>query len=179
MNTTQRHGHWENVYTTKAEQEVSWFQGNPAMSLDLIHASGVAKDDAIIDIGGGASHLVDALVDEGYRAITVLDLSEQALTTAKARLGPRASQVDWIAADITTWERDGVYDLWHVRAAFHFLTAPSDRDAYVERLTKALCPGGHAIISTFALDGPDRCSGLPVVRYDACPLVRRSGRHLN
>jgi SAM-dependent methyltransferase len=175
MDTTERRAHWENVYTTKTEDEVSWFQEYPAMSLDLIHASGVGKDDAIIDIGGGASRLVDALVDEGYRAITVLDLSEQALTTAKARLGPRASLVEWIVADITTWERDGVYDLWHDRAAFHFLTEPSDRDAYVECLTKALRLGGTAIIGTFALDGPERCSGLPVVRYDAVSLGKTLG----
>jgi 2-polyprenyl-3-methyl-5-hydroxy-6-metoxy-1,4-benzoquinol methylase len=175
MDTTQRQAHWENVYATKTEDEVSWFQENPAMSLDLIHASGVGKDDAIIDIGGGASRLVDALVDDGYRAITVLDLSEQALTTAKARLGARASQVNWIAADITAWERHGVYDLWHDRAAFHFLTEPSDRDAYVQRLTKALRPRGHGIISTFALDGPKRCSGLPIVRYDAVSLGQTLG----
>jgi 2-polyprenyl-3-methyl-5-hydroxy-6-metoxy-1,4-benzoquinol methylase len=175
MDSSERRAHWENVYTTKAEDEVSWFQEDPAMSLDLIHASGVNRDDAIIDIGGGSSRLVDALVEEGYRAITVLDLSEKALNTAKKRLGPRASQVEWIAADIATWERDGVYDLWHDRAAFHFLTEPSDREAYVERLTKALRHGGHAIISTFALDGPERCSGLPVIRYDAESLGKTLG----
>jgi 2-polyprenyl-3-methyl-5-hydroxy-6-metoxy-1,4-benzoquinol methylase len=170
MGTTERQAHWDNIYTTKAEDEVSWFQERPTNSLAFIHASGVGKNAPIIDVGGGESRLADALLDEGYNNISVLDLSEKAIATTKARLGQRASWVTWIAADVTAWEPDRLYDLWHDRAAFHFLTEPTDRQAYVERLLKALRPGGHAIISTFALDGPERCSGLPVVRYDAASL---------
>jgi trans-aconitate methyltransferase len=121
----------------------------------------------VIDIGGGASRLVDSLVEMNFRDITVLDLSESALASAKARLGRRADHVEWIVADVTSWEPQRIYDLWHDRAAFHFLTDERDRAAYIARLTKSLKPGGHAIIATFAPDGPERCSGLPVMRYDA------------
>lgn len=170
MESAERQKHWNKVYTTKAEDEVSWFQENPATSLEFIHTSGVGKDAAIIDVGGGESRLVDALLNEGHSDISVLDVSEQAIAKTKARLGQRASLVTWIIADVTAWEPDRAYDLWHDRAAFHFLTEPTERQAYVERLMKALHPGGHAIISTFALDGPERCSGLPIVRYDAASL---------
>jgi SAM-dependent methyltransferase len=173
--TAERRAHWDHVYATKAENEVSWFQKWPTNSLEFIHASGVGKDAAIIDVGGGESRLVDALLDEGYNDISVLDLSEQAIAATKVRLGQRASRVTWIAADVTAWEPDRAYDLWHDRAAFHFLTEPSDRQAYVDRLLKALRPGGHAIIGTFALDGPERCSGLPIVRYDAASLGETLG----
>jgi ubiquinone/menaquinone biosynthesis C-methylase UbiE len=165
-----RQAHWENVYRTRTENEVSWFEENPATSLALIHATGVPKDAAIIDIGGGASRLVDALLHESYSAVTVLDISERALTTAKARLGNRASSVQWIAADVTTWEPAASFDVWHDRAAFHFLTEPEDRSAYIARVLRTLRSGGHLIIGTFALDGPERCSGLPVQRYDAALL---------
>jgi SAM-dependent methyltransferase len=168
-----RQAHWENVYRTRTENEVSWFEENPATSLALIHATGVPKDAAIIDIGGGASRLVDALLHESYSAVTVLDISERALTTAKARLGNRASSVQWIAADVTTWEPAASFDVWHDRAAFHFLTEPEDRSAYIARVLRTLRLGGHLIIGTFALDGPERCSGLPVQRYDAA-LLRES-----
>ena len=132
---------------------------------------------AVIDVGGGASRLVDALIEKGFRTVTVLDLSEAALAAAKARIGRRAErQVQWIVADVTVWEpRAAAYDVWHDRAAFHFLTEERDRTAYVARLTKAMKPGGHAIIGTFAPDGPDRCSGLPVARYDAQGLGRVLG----
>jgi 2-polyprenyl-3-methyl-5-hydroxy-6-metoxy-1,4-benzoquinol methylase len=170
MGTTDRQAHWDQVYTTKAENEVSWFQETPTISMELIHASEVGRDAAIIDIGGGESRLVDALLDEGYSDVSVLDLSEQALSATKVRLGQRASQVRWIVADVTAWRPAREFDLWHDRAAFHFLTEPADRAAYRDRLLKALRPRGHVIISTFALDGPERCSGLPVVRYDAATL---------
>ena len=175
--TMARRAHWEEVYATKAEDEVSWFQEHPAMSLDLIRAAGVGPDAAVIDVGGGASRLVDALLDEGFHAVTVLDLSEKALAASRVRLGPqRASRVTWIAADATTWQpKAAAYDLWHDRAAFHFLTDAPGRAAYVERLAKALRPGGHAVIATFAADGPERCSGLPVVRYDAASLAAALG----
>jgi SAM-dependent methyltransferase len=174
--TTPRHSHWENVYTTKAEEEVSWFQEKSSTSLDLIRATEISKDAAIVDIGGGASRLVDTLPQDGYSPITVLDLSKQALATAKARLGNSASSVQWIGADVTEWEPITIFDVWHDRAAFHFLTDPQDQRAYVARALKALRLGGHLIIGTFAPDGPERCSGLPVVRYDASSLGQALGQ---
>lgn len=170
MSDIGRQAHWENVYATKDEHAVSWFQESPTISLDLILATGVKSDASIIDIGGGASRLVDALIDEGFRAITILDLSEKALATSKSRLGARGAQVKWVVADVTTWEPSQTYDVWHDRAALHFLTDPKDRAAYAERIVRAVRPGGHVIIGTFAPDGPDRCSGLPVVRHDAATL---------
>ncbi|MPZ36566.1 MAG: methyltransferase domain-containing protein [Rhizobiales bacterium] len=170
MNTSDRQAHWEHVYATKSEGEVSWFQDNPTISLQLIAATGAGLGSAIIDVGGGASRLVDALVAGGHQAVTVLDLSDAALATAKARLGSGAQTVTWIAADVTTWNPTEQYDVWHDRAAFHFLTDRGDRDAYVARLTKALRWGEQAIIGTFSLQGPERCSGLSVVRYDARSL---------
>jgi len=175
VNETGRQAHWQNVYATKAEREVSWLQENPAPSLDLIAATGISSDAAIIDIGGGASRLVDHLLDNGFRRLSILDLSARALEEAKKRLGPRGNEVDWIVADITAWQPSRMYDLWHDRAAFHFLTEPADRDAYVACLKKAVRPGGHVIIATFAPDGPERCSGLPIVRYDAASLSKILG----
>ena len=175
MKSTDRQAHWQNVYTTKAENEVSWYQETPVPSLDLIAATGLSKDGSIIDVGGGASRLVDSLLDRGFHQITILDLSASALEEVKKRLGRRADGIEWIAADITTWEPASRYDLWHDRAAFHFLTEPRDRDAYVVRLKKAVRPGGHVIIATFAPDGPERCSGLPIVRYDPEALAGTLG----
>ena len=175
MGDVSRQEHWEKVYTTKREHEVSWFQENPTPSLELMSLAGATPSTAVIDVGGGASRLVDALAEMGFRNVTVLDLSEAALASVKARLGDRAEQVEWVVADVTTWESQHAYDLWHDRAAFHFLTEERDRVAYVARLVKALKPGGHAIIATFALDGPERCSGLPVVRYDAKSVGRELG----
>ena len=175
MNEATRKEHWENVYTSKNESEVSWFQENPTPSIELIALAGAGLDSAVIDIGGGASRLVDALVKLDMLDVTVLDLSEAALGAAKRRLGDRADQVEWIIADVTTWEPRRFYDIWHDRAAFHFLTDEGDRAAYVARLTTAVKPGGHAIVGTFAPDGPERCSGLPVARYDAENLARVLG----
>jgi len=174
MSGFDRQAHWQQVYSEKGENRVSWFQERPTISLELIEAVGT-PNSAIIDIGGGASRLVDALDGRGYRDLTVLDLSESAVSIAKLRLGQRAAAVKWIVADVTQWQPPTSYDVWHDRAAFHFLTEESDRIAYVERLTKALRSGGHAIIGTFALDGPERCSGLPVVRYDGAQLAARLG----
>ena len=170
MNTLERQAHWQNVYQTKGERDVSWFQEVPTISLDLIRATGVGPDAPIIDIGGGASRLVDALVSEGFRSISVLDVSDKALATSRERLGPRAKNVTWIVADVTAWHPDKTYDVWHDRAAFHFLTEPADRAAYAECARKAVRPGGHIIIGTFAPDGPERCSGLPVLRHDATSI---------
>jgi SAM-dependent methyltransferase len=176
MQSESRQAHWQNVYTKKGENEVSWFQENPAPSLELIAQVGATSASAIIDIGGGASRLVDKLVERGFKDITVLDLSEAALEAAKGRLGGRAAQVHWIVADATVWEPQKAYDIWHDRAAFHFLTEDRDRAAYVARLEGALKVGGYAVIASFALDGPERCSGLPVVRYDPVSLGQTLGR---
>jgi 2-polyprenyl-3-methyl-5-hydroxy-6-metoxy-1,4-benzoquinol methylase len=167
--------HWETVYRTKGERDVSWFEESPTISLDLIHATRVKANASIIDIGGGASRLVDALLDEGFQAVTVLDLSDEALATSKARLGARSAKVQWIAADVTAWEPSRIYDVWHDRAAFHFLTSQKDRAAYAERVSRAVRPGGHVIIGTFAVDGPEQCSGLPVVRHNAASLGQMLG----
>jgi SAM-dependent methyltransferase len=167
--------HWENVYATKDEKEVSWFEESPETSLALIRSTGVNAGSSVIDIGGGASRLVDALIDEGFEAITVLDLSEKALTIAKARLGALGTRVRWVVADVTKWQPSETYDFWHDRAALHFLTDPEDRIAYAGRVRKAVRPGGHVIIGTFAPDGPERCSGLRVVRHDAVSLGEMLG----
>ena len=176
MSALDRKAHWENVYTTKDENSVSWFEESPAVSLDLIHTTGAKSGASIIDIGGGASRLVDALVSEGFVAVSVLDLSKNALATAKARLGQRGAKVRWVLADVTTWEPSEHYAVWHDRAVFHFLTEPKDRTAYAERVSRAVRRGGHVIIGTFALDGPERCSGLQVVRHDAASLGQMLGK---
>lgn len=172
---SDRTTHWQNVYATKGEAEVSWFQDRPTNSLDMIRAANPDHDAAIIDIGGGASRLVDALLQDGYRDIAVLDLSANALDAAKKRIGAAASKVDWIVADATAWRPAKTYGVWHDRAAFHFLTDPHDRAAYVERLRAAIASGGHVIIATFAPDGPEKCSGLPVQRHDGASLAAELG----
>jgi SAM-dependent methyltransferase len=165
-----RGDHWEAVYSTKGESDVSWYQEDPATSLALIASAGATAASSIIDIGGGASRLVDALLARGHGDVTVLDLSAAALTTVRRRLGPASGGFQGIVADVTTWQPRRRYDVWHDRAAFHFLTEAADRAAYVAALKAALPPGGHAVIATFALDGPERCSGLPVTRYDGARL---------
>jgi trans-aconitate methyltransferase len=175
MSPASRQAHWQSVYTSKGEHEVSWFQESPEPSLALIKLAGATRGSAIIDIGGGASRLVDRLVGLDYADVTVLDLSTAALAAAQARLGRDAEKVRWIMADVTAWEPPRIYDIWHDRAAFHFLIEESERRAYVARLMQALQPGGHAIIATFAPDGPERCSGLPVMRYDATSLSETLG----
>ena len=167
---SDRTAHWEAVYTTKSENEVSWFQETPATSLRLIRDANASRVSRIIDIGGGASRLVDALLHEGFHFLTVLDISAAALDGAKMRIGAASANVDWIVTDITKWTPQGTYDIWHDRAAFHFLTDATDQEAYVDRLRSALAPNGQVIIGTFALDGPEKCSGLPVQRHDARSL---------
>ncbi|MBI1424782.1 MAG: methyltransferase domain-containing protein [Gammaproteobacteria bacterium] len=170
--------HWETVYTSKATTDVSWFQEHAETSLSIIQATGVGKEAAIIDVGGGASTLVDDLILRGYRDLSVLDLSAAALTAARQRIGAASEKVDWIEADITQVELPTHrYDVWHDRAVFHFLTAPEDRAAYVAAVMHAIKPGGHVIVSTFAEDGPDKCSGLPVMRYRADQLHAEFGDH--
>lgn len=173
--TSDRTTHWQNVYATKGEAEVSWFQASPAISLEMIRAASPDRAAAIIDVGGGASRLVDALLQDGYRNLAVLDISANALGTAKKRIGAAASTVDWIVADVTTWRPAKTWDVWHDRAAFHFLTDPHDRAAYVERLRSAVASDGQVIIATFAPDGPEKCSGLPVQRHDSDSLSAELG----
>jgi SAM-dependent methyltransferase len=175
MAVSDRSSHWETVYAIRGENQVSWFQESPAISLALIRATQATKDAAIIDIGGGASRLADALLHEGYRSIAVLDLSAHALEAAKTRIGASSDRIDWIVADVTSWTPARTYDVWHDRAAFHFLTTPGDRAAYRDRLRRAVIAGGHVIIGTFALDGPEKCSGLPVQRYDGKSLAAELG----
>ncbi len=171
-----RRQHWENVYRSKGVDEVSWFQPHAASSLRLIDATGAGRDARIIDVGGGASVLVDNLLDAGYRHLTVLDLSESALAASRARLGARAQSVRWIAADITRAELPAAhYDVWHDRAVFHFLTDPSDRARYVEQVLKSVKPGGHVIVAAFGPEGPLQCSGLDVVRYSPDALHAEFG----
>ena len=170
-----RHAHWQDVYSTKGEQEVSWFQDTPATSLELIRAVADGPETAIIDVGGGASRLPDVLLQAGCRDLTVLDVSEAALAASRKRIGSRAEEINWIAADVSAWRPSRRYDVWHDRAAFHFLTAAEDRKAYIAVLKSALRERGHAVIGTFALNGPERCSGLPVVRYDSEGLAATLG----
>lgn len=172
--TKTRADHWQNVYATKADDSVSWFEPSPALSVDLIGQTGI-RCASVIDIGGGASRLVDALVSNGPRDVAVLDLSANALDIAKSRLGTAANAVEWIVGDVTKWQPSARYDIWHDRAAFHFLNAPNDQAAYARAVHAALKPGGVAIIGTFALDGPERCSGLPVTRHDAASVGKILG----
>lgn len=162
---SDRRQHWETVYNTKASDQVSWFQPHAASSLRLIQAC-AGRDAHVIDVGGGASVLVDDLLDAGYRNLTVLDLAESALATSRARLGARADAVQWIAADIARADLPAArYDVWHDRAVFHFLTDPDDRARYVAQVLRSVKPGGHVIVAAFGPGGPLQCSGLDVVRY--------------
>ena len=163
--TAERRKHWEGVYTSKASTAVSWYQEIPDRSLELIDAAGVSLNDAIIDVGGGASTLVDHLLDAGYGDLTVMDLAETALDHSRERLGERADSVNWIVSDVVHFEPQRSYRLWHDRAVLHFLTDATDREGYVEVLRRALAPGGYAVIATFGPAGPLKCSGLEIRRY--------------
>jgi SAM-dependent methyltransferase len=164
-----RKAHWEDVYTSKADDSVSWFEDSPAYSVSLIEAAGPALG-AAIDIGGGASRMPEALLELGFAAVACLDLSAAALAVAQRRMGSLANTVRWIVADITAWTPERTYDLWHDRAVFHFLTAPKDQARYAAALRAGVAANGLAIIGTFAPDGPERCSGLPVMRHDGQSL---------
>ncbi|MBP7702017.1 MAG: class I SAM-dependent methyltransferase [Phenylobacterium sp.] len=160
--------HWENVYQTKAADQVSWYRPHLEVSLGLIERAAPDRSSAIIDVGGGEATLVDDLVARGYSDVTVLDISRAAIEVTQARLGASAASVHWIAGDIAAVELDAArYDVWHDRAVFHFLTNADDRAAYVRQVARAVKPGGHVIVATFGPDGPKTCSGLNVVRYDA------------
>lgn len=168
--------HWQKVYTTKSATEVSWFQEHARLSLKLIRDAATASSQSIIDVGGGASTLVDDLLEHGYQNVTVLDLSSAALATAKARLGDKADGVHWIAANLleVDFPKDA-FDVWHDRAVFHFLTTKEERQAYLRQVCRAVKPGGAIVIATFAEDGPTQCSGLPVMRYSAKQLQSEFG----
>ena len=170
-----RREHWENVYATREETAVSWYQPHAKRSLRLIRAASPDGTASVIDIGGGSSSLVDDLLRVGFADLTVLDISASALSRSRDRLGERAAKVTWIVADITRWIPPRRWSIWHDRAVFHFLTEPTHQDAYIAALAAATAPGATVIMSTFALDGPEKCSGLPVQRYSAATLARRLG----
>jgi 2-polyprenyl-3-methyl-5-hydroxy-6-metoxy-1,4-benzoquinol methylase len=158
--------HWERIYEKKGPTQVSWYQEHAQYSLQYIRNTGIQVTGNIIDVGGGASTLVDDLIADGYQQISILDISGTALQLARQRLGTKANQVNWIEADINKANLPHqAYDVWHDRAVFHFLTQASDRQSYIDRVRHAVKPGGHVIVATFAPDGPDRCSGMEVIRY--------------
>ena len=170
-----RQDHWNRAYGTRRPDEVSWYQLRPQPSLDLIAASGISKDAGIIDVGGGASTLVDWLLDGGYTHLAVLDVSGVALAYSRARLGARADSVEWFEADVTSFDSPHLFSLWHDRAVFHFLAEADDRRAYVATLRRTLEPGGTVVIATFAPDGPPKCSGLDVMRHDESSIQAELG----
>ncbi len=168
--------HWEHIYHTKESAQVSWYQLHPHLSLQYTQNTGISKNAQIIDVGGGASTLVDHLLDDGFQQVTVLDISSEALEITQKRLGQRSNSVRWLEADITqTALPYHKYDLWHDRAVFHFLTEAPDRERYINTVKEAVKPGGHIIVATFASDGPDHCSGLEVSRYDPQSLHNEFG----
>lgn len=164
--SSPREDHWNKVYASKAATEVSWFQDEPAASLALIASAGIGRDDPIVDVGGGASLLVDRLLDRGHSDITVLDIAETGLAVARDRLGVRGVGIAWTVQDVTLWQPPpGRFRLWHDRAVFHFLIDETDRRGYLRALDHGLQTGGFLILASFAPTGPERCSGLPVQRY--------------
>jgi methyltransferase family protein len=172
---TDTRAHWDNAYTVKAETKVSWYQPGPGRSLELIRAAISSHSASIIDVGGGASRLVDGLLEDGYSDVTILDISEVALRHSKARLGALAAKVCWVVADITLCQPPRTWDVWHDRAVFHFLTDASAQDAYIATLKRGTAVGSAVIMATFGLSGPERCSGLAVQRYSPATLAARLG----
>mgnify|MGYP000969847214 CR=1 FL=1 len=166
-----RAARWDNLHRTRVATEMSWYQPLPATSLELIQASELTPQTPIVDVGSGASTLVDALLDRGFQDITLLDIADAAFAPTRARLGARAERITFVASDVTRWTPTRNYGLWHDRAVFHFLTDAGDRAAYKEVLRAALARGATAIVATFALDGPEKCSGLPIVRYSIDTLA--------
>jgi SAM-dependent methyltransferase len=168
--------HWDEVYSSKAPDEVSWYQAEPTLSLEMIERAGLPADAPILDVGGGTARLVAGLLDAGYRDLTVADLSSAALERARAELGPRAAaRVQWLQLDIRTERLERRYALWHDRAVFHFMVDEAERGGYLENLREGLRPGGHLVLATFGPEGPTTCSGLPVRRYGAEGLQRALG----
>ncbi len=169
--------HWNGIYGARAEDELTWFEETPSVSLELVRRY-LPPGNAFLDVGAGASRLVDTLLEEGFGPLAVMDLSGAALAASRQRLGDRSNEVTWVEADVTRWKPDQTYALWHDRAVFHFLTEAVDRAAYAQAMTDALNAGGIAVIATFADDGPEKCSGLPVVRYTPKSLARELDRLL-
>lgn len=165
---------WDEAYK-RGDTYCSWFQQNARASLDLIVRLGADLDDGIIDVGGGASTFVDALLHHGHTDLTVLDISQEGLRAAQRRLGPRSARVHWLVADLLAWTPDRTWKIWHDRAVLHFFTADTDRQSYLRALDQATAAGSYAILATFAPDGPSQCSGLPVTRYDARELAALLG----
>ena len=170
VQTTGTATHWDDAYR-HGDTTRSWFQQHPEPSLTMLDVVGAGPDAGVIDVGGGAAPLVDALLARGYRDLTVLDISREGLRAAQTRLGTDAQQVHWIVADLLTWQPERTWDVWHDRATLHFFTGDAARTHYVERLNRATRPGSVAILATFAPDGPEQCSGLVVNRYDAEQLA--------
>jgi cyclopropane fatty-acyl-phospholipid synthase-like methyltransferase len=165
--------HWETVFLTKEENELSWFQPYPKTSMEFVEQLNLPKESRIIDIGGGDSHFVDALLEKGYRNITVLDISANAIARARKRLGERAEQVKWITTDIVDFEPAEQYDLWHDRAAFHFLKSDEDINKYVSIAEEAIRSKGYLILGTFSTDAPQKCSGLEIRQYSETSMSAR------
>jgi len=172
---SERKDHWENIYQNKSPLEVSWYQQEPTLSLGLIDHCRLDKDQPIIDVGGGASVLVDRLLTRGFNNLSVLDISAQALLVTQQRLGQQADRVNWIVTDITEFQPEQHFSLWHDRAVFHFLTDPADRASYIAALHGGLKPGAHLILAAFAIGGPTKCSGLDIVQYDSDKLCKTLG----
>ena len=168
-----REAHWDTIYQTKESGQLSWTEADPAMSLELI-AQVCPSGGRVLDVGGGTSLLADRLLERGY-TVAVLDVSAEALNRSRQRLGAQADEVQWLVADVTAVADVGRHDVWHDRAVFHFLTAAADRNRYADLMARSVVPGGHAIVATFALDGPEKCSGLEVCRYDGHGLAAEIG----
>ena len=167
-------GHWDDVWSHRRSHAVSWFEADPAVSVALIEQV-TGPGDAVVDVGGGASRLVDALRAEGYRHLTVLDIAAASLARARRRLGAAAAEVSWVVADVTRWPSGSTFALWHDRAVLHFLVDAEDRGRYLSVLDSRLAEDGHALLATFAADGPTHCSGLPVHRYDQAGMALELG----
>ena len=168
----EKRQHWDKVYSEKQPTEVSWYEPMPQVSLELIRSCGVSKDAAIIDVGGGDSFLAEFLISLGYNDVTVVDISSKAIERAKLRMCEKADEVKWIVADAADFQPERIYDLWHDRAAFHFLTEDSQKNGYLDAARKAIKPGGFVILGTFSNKGPEKCSGLPVQRYSVSEMCR-------
>ncbi len=171
----QSRDYWDEVYRSKPSTSVSWYQPSPEPTLKALDRLSIARTASLVDVGGGASNLVDRLIERGWPDLTVLDIAAPALEVARERLGPLAASVHWEVADITTWRPRRRFDVWHDRAVFHFLTDPDQREAYRSAMLAGTATGSIVIMATFALDGPEKCSGLPVARYDPATLAAELG----
>lgn len=172
-----RKEHWEAIYKSKSPVDVSWYQQEPTISLELIAMCSLSTADSIIDVGGGSATLCDYLLERGYQYLTVLDLSANALEHSKKRLGDKANLIEWQVEDVTNFFAPRQYDIWHDRAVFHFLTDEIDRKKYKDTLNASVKVGGHVIIAAFSIGGPTKCSGLNIVQYDETKLKNELGKN--